>query len=266
MTQISIVLPVASQVQLTRRCLDSLLAGTSIARELIVIDNHSTDATPGVLNEYAVKFREQGWEFFCLKNAENVGFGRACNQGLAASHGDFVTVLRNDVWLMPGWDAVLLRRIQHLRVDMVGPHIDESPFDPVRIREKASHFVRKNHGKVSKDWVSTLMFFRREALQALGVEDGPFDERFSSAYEDTDLRYRMEKAGMTYRQVADCYIWRFSGHRAGNREKTEVSSAYEEDLKLFIGKWGFDPLMGENTRKARFHRRWKKFKKALGLF
>jgi len=264
MTQISIVVPVFNQVHLTRRCFDSLLAGTRIARELIVINNHSTDETAVALNQYKNKFTEQGWNFVIINNQENVGFGRACNQGIRLSQGEYVAVLNNDTWLMPGWDAVLLRKAQELGVDMIGPHIDESPFDLVRVREKASRFVRKNHGKSSSDWISILMFFRRESLEKLGVETGPFDERFFVTYEDADLRTRMDQAGMRYRQVADCYIWHFS---KGTREHSGLPSDYEQEgLRLFVEKWGFDPRLSESTKRARFRRRFKKFKTAFGLF
>ena len=257
---ISVVVPVFNQVHLTERCLGSLIDNSILARELVIIDNNSSDSTPAVLKEFQNRFVEKGWSMNIISNFENVGFGRACNQGIRASSGVFVAILNNDTWLMPGWDEVLVRRINELDADMVGPYYDEFSFDAENTPLKAKTFVCRNRNKFSEDWVSILMFFRRETLNEIGL----FDERFFVTYEDTDLRERMDRAGKKYFQVGDCYIWHYS---KGTRDSQALPSDYvQEGLRLFIEKWGFDPRMREKTLSAKLWRKWRKIKAKRGLF
>ena len=255
---VSVVIPVYNQAQLTRACGASLAQNSRVARELIVVDNASSDDTPQVLDELGTKLRGQGWDFSVLRNTENQGFGRACNQGIRVARGEFVAVLNNDTWLMPGWDEALAHRARELRADMVGPYYDERPFDPRATPARAARFAARNQGKARRAWVSILMFFPRSTLNDLGL----FDERFFVTYEDADLRERMERAGMRYYQVGDCFIW----HRSkGTRDHADLPSDYEkEGLRLFMDKWGYDPRTREATRHARLTCRWRRIKDRLG--
>ena len=259
-TKISVIVPVFNQSKLTERCFASLQTNSRLARELVVIDNHSTDQTPELLDQFKKSFEALGWTMSIIRNEANQGFGRACNAGIRASSGDFTVILNNDTWLMPGWDEVLFRRMAKLNVDMIAPYYDESTFDETETLTKAKHFIRRNKNKVRPDWVSILMFFRKSTLEKLGL----FDERFFVTYEDADLRERMERAQLRYCQIGDCYIWHFS---KGTRGQVEMPSGYEaEGLKLFVDKWGFDPCEEDRTAHMRIKRRWKKAKAKLGLF
>lgn len=257
---ISVVVPVFNQAHLTERCLGSLLDNSILVREVVVIDNNSRDSTPAVLKEFQNRFAEKGWSMQIISNLGNVGFGRACNQGIRTSSGAFVVILNNDTWLMPGWDEVLVRRIDELKADMIAPYYDETPFDEAATPIQAKKFVARNRNRYSRDWVSILMFFRRETLDEIGL----FDERFFVTYEDTDLRERMDRAGKNYFQVGDCYIWHFS---KGTRDSQKLPSNYEQDgLRLFIEKWGFDPRIRDKSTSAKLWRKWKKIKARMGLF
>jgi len=254
------VVPVFNQVHLTERCLGSLLDNSVLARELVVIDNKSDDSTPAFLKDFKKQIAGKGWSMKILTNIENVGFGRACNQGMRAATGEHIAILNNDTWLMQGWDAALIRKINELDADMVGPYYDEGVFDAETIPVKAREFVARNRDKFSSDWGSILMFFRRETLDEVGI----FDERFFVTYEDADLRERMDRAGKKYFQVGDCYIWHFS---KGTRDSQKLPSNYEQDgLRLFIEKWGFDPRIREKALSAKLRRKWKKVKGTMGLF
>lgn len=257
---ISVVIPVYNQAHLTERCLVSLLENSLIAKELFVVDNNSTDTTSILLKKFQQKFSSKGWNMQIISNHENVGFGRACNQGIRASSGDHVVILNNDTWLMPGWDEALLRRLNDLNADMVGPYYDESAFDAENTPKMAKKFVSRNRNKSSIDFVAILMFFRRATLDEIGL----FDERFFVTSEDDDLRVRMERAGKRYFQVGDCYIWH---HSSGTRHSQKLPSNFEEEgLRLFIEKWGFDHRGRNKTIYAKVRRKWRKIKASMGLF
>jgi GT2 family glycosyltransferase len=178
-------------VNLTKRSLESMLAHSKILASVVVIDNASSDETPAFLESIAPKFKERGIEFTVIRNPANVGFGRACNQGIRLAHEKYVAIVNNDTWLMPSWDEVLADVLEEKKLDLVGPHFDERPFadDPVT---RANEFLRKNKNLSRSHFVPILMFFRNESLNRLKFEHGGiFDERFFVTFEDTDLKKRM---------------------------------------------------------------------------
>ena len=76
----SIIVPCCNQVAFTRQCFQALFRFTRPPWELIVVDNGSTDGTgpylDGVGDAAPVPVT-------VIRNAGNLGFPRAINQGLA---------------------------------------------------------------------------------------------------------------------------------------------------------------------------------------
>ena len=253
---ISVITPVYNQSHLTRRCIESLLEGSKLDTELIVIDNASADDTPEVLEKLRPKALARGWDFQVIRNRKNVGFGRAMNQGIAVARGSFVALLNNDTWLMPGWDAELSRRLVELGASMVSPYFDETPFEEGQMRPRAKRCVRKNRRRVLRQFCPIVMLFSREALGRIGL----FDERFFLTYEDTDLHWRMDRMKEKYFTVGNCYIW----HHSKGTRGSMPSSHEVEGKRLFIEKWGFDPTLWEHTLLGRLKRRWQKIRRRFG--
>jgi GT2 family glycosyltransferase len=260
MRSVSVVTPVFNQFLHTERFLNCLLESSTRLREVIVVDNHSADKTPEVLDSFKESFRRKEIDFCVISNKENRGYGRACNQGISKASGSYVAISNNDVWLMPDWDGVLVGKITELDADMVGPYFDEKGFDVSLAPERARRFLARNRGKYRPEYVPVLSFFRKSSLDRLGG----FDERFFLTYEDADLHKRMNDLGMKYYKVADCYGWHCS---KGTRAATQLPADYEiEGLRLYKEKWGFDPRTHEHTYSGRLKRRWQKIKDGLGLF
>ncbi len=260
MAAVSIVVPVFNQVHLTRRCLASLFDGATKPHELIVVDNNSTDDTPEYLKSASVEGRKRGWTIQTITNSKNKGVSAAFNLGIKASRSDYVILLNNDTWLMPGWDNAILEVAQKINGDMVGAYYYEGPFDEIQTPKLAKRFTSRNKGKYSDDWAAIMMCYKRSTFEKIGL----FDERFFIGFEDVDIRERMVRAGLKYYKVADCFIWH---HSKGTRDSKHVRPGYEqESLKKFIEKWGFDPRPRENTRILKMKRKWNRFKNSLGLF
>src|SRR4029453_398301 len=86
------------------RCLDSL-GNVSLSFEVIVVDNASQDGTVEAL-------RRQQPRAQIIANRENVGFARACNQGLRAARAPFVLVLNSDTEVRPGAVEALVQALE----------------------------------------------------------------------------------------------------------------------------------------------------------
>ena len=80
--------------QLTIDCLKSIYAETKTTSfEIILIDNHSTKENPDQI-KYLFP------EIILVKNKENVGFGRANNQGIAMAKGKHTLLLNSDTLIL----------------------------------------------------------------------------------------------------------------------------------------------------------------------
>ncbi len=82
-------------------CLTSLLAQTYPDREIVLVDNASTDGSV----EH-VRARYPGVRV--VASPRNTGFAGALNLGIAATAGEFVATLNNDARAEPGWLAALV--------------------------------------------------------------------------------------------------------------------------------------------------------------
>ena len=77
------------------RCLESLYAQTyPNIREVVIVDNGSTDGSVAVIEEKFPNVR-------ILKNDSNLGFCKAHNQAIRMSQGEFVLLLNFDILLEP---------------------------------------------------------------------------------------------------------------------------------------------------------------------
>jgi GT2 family glycosyltransferase len=116
---ISIVVPVYNRLDLTRQCLDRIHeTAADVAHEIVVIDNRSSDETAALLRE-----ADDAGRLRAILNPENLGFGRACNQGLAAARGEHVLFLNNDTIPRPGWLEPMLEELSDPAVGAVGSRL-----------------------------------------------------------------------------------------------------------------------------------------------
>lgn len=269
MMKVSVVIPVFNQSQLSERCLLSLLKHSSLLDQVLIVDNASQDNTPGLLHGFQPLFAKANIHFQVITNPQNLGFGRACNQGIREfikGKAQYLVVLNNDTWLMPAWDQALIQAIEQHHLNCVGPYFYEKPFHD-SMTEIASRFVKKNGKRLRRHFVPILMCFSRATIEKLSNDctdsnGGIFDERYFVTYEDTDLLTRMKKMGMKYGQTGSCFIWH---HSKGTRN--QLPSGYEQEgLRLFVEKWGFDPRAQDHTLAARLKRRYWKILDRMGIF
>lgn len=90
--RISVVIPAYNSAAHIGRAIDSVLAQTRPADEIIVVDDGSTDATADVIRAYGPKIR--------LIPQANTGASAARNAGINAATGDWIAFLdADDEWL-----------------------------------------------------------------------------------------------------------------------------------------------------------------------
>ncbi len=196
-----------------RECLQSFaaVADDDVAARVTVIDNASTDGSSEGL--------EASMPLAVVRNADNRGFGAACNQGAAGSEADFLLFLNPDTRLMPGSFAEpvrYLRAHENERVGIVGIQLVDADgrvarntaraptawsmvgnsvgFDRLAPRLFPSHFVTEwahDQTRTVDQVMGAFFLVRRSLFEALGG----FDERFFVYYEDLDFSVRARAQG-----------------------------------------------------------------------
>jgi GT2 family glycosyltransferase len=201
---------------LLRDCLAGLAEADGAERVAVaVVDNASQDGSLEGLPALPGPLR-------LIRNRENLGFGRACNQGAAAGTAPAILFLNPDARVAR--DTLSQARKALLAdegLGIVGARLTESDGRTARSCARApapvamlgrafaldrlglvpSHFLLDwDHGQ-DRDVdqvMGAFLMIRRDLFDALGG----FDERFFVYYEDVDLCARVRAAGFTVRHLA----------------------------------------------------------------
>jgi len=235
---VSIIILCWNQLEFTRQCVESLLADNSHPYELILVDNGSTDETPAYLAGIP------GAEV--IRNEENLGFRRGCNQGIQAATGDHILLLNNDTIVVPGFLAELVAAAESdPAIGLVGPvsncvsgpqQVPASYGTTAELHRFASGLAAQHRGALveAERLVGFCLLVKREVLEKIGG----LDERFGlGLFEDDDLCLRARQAG--YRAV---YAPGVFVHHYGSRTITALGladgSLLDENKRKFEEKWG----------------------------
>ena len=196
---IDVVIPIRGGYELTASCLRHLRAQT-VAHRVVVVDDASADDTPD-------RIEREFPEVALLRQPENLGFGAACNRGIAETDGDVVVLLNNDVDVAPDFLAQIaaplsdddtVGSVAPLLVRPGGGAIDSLGLTADRT---AAGFARLQGAPVSAaagDDMPVLLgpsggaaAYRRRAVEAAGG----LDARIFMYQEDLDLALRLRAAG-----------------------------------------------------------------------
>lgn len=112
---ISVVIPAYNAAATLPRALDSVLAQTWPACEIIVVDDGSSDATGEVVKRYLA---QSGGERVRYIWQHNAGPSAARNQGVAKSSGEWIAFLDADDWYYPE------RLARHAQMITADPALD----------------------------------------------------------------------------------------------------------------------------------------------
>lgn len=115
MSELSIIVPVHNAAQFLPECLATIQANYRDGYQFIIVDDHSTDATPQLL-EQAVG--AMPW-LTVLRNSENLGVATSRNLALEAAEGRYISYLDVDDWYRVGHLDATLSAIRRLGVDYV---------------------------------------------------------------------------------------------------------------------------------------------------
>ena len=219
----SIIIPVFNKLELTRQCLTTLAAATTMPEyEVIIVDNASTDGTAEFLAAL-------GGDVQVIRNPENHGFAIACNQGAKAARGEFLLFLNNDTIPTEGWLNALVDEVErHPDVAVVGSKllyedgtIQHAGVAFSRIVFTPYHIYRKfpadspmvNRRREFQCVTGACMLVRREVFEQVGR----FDEGFKNGFEDVDLCLKIREQGWHIIYRPDSVVYHLESQTPGRK-------------------------------------------------
>jgi len=234
----SIIIPVWNKRELTEQCLSELARVTSgISYEVIIVDNHSTDGTADFLEQLSGDIQ-------IIRNSENLGFAKACNQGARAARGRFLIFLNNDTIPLSHWLTALVAEVtSHPDVGIVGSKLlyedDTIQHAGVVFSREALmpyHLYRRvhrdhpavNRRRTFQSVTAACMLIRREIFE---VECG-FDETFQNGFEDVDLCLKVGDKGWQIVYQPASVLYHLESQTPGRKAHDQ------ENALRFLGRWG----------------------------
>lgn len=252
--ELSIVIVNYNVKEFLTQCLDSIFKSqTQYNYEVIVVDNSSRDSGR---DEICSTFKDITW----IDNSENVGFGRANNQGFSHAKGVYTLILNPDTVLQ---EDTLEKCISYLLahpevgglgikgLDGSGQFLPESkralPTPLVALWKitglsaifpKSSVFARYHLGHLSPEenhevdiLVGCFMMVPTQLLMSVGG----FDPQYFMYGEDIDLSYELQKTGHKNIYFSDSQIIHYKGESTKRGSLNYVRMFYKA-MVLFAKK------------------------------
>jgi GT2 family glycosyltransferase len=201
---VAVIIPTYNRGSLVRRAIESVLAQTRPADEIIVVDDGSTDDTHEVVESYG-QVR--------LISKPNGGLSSARNAGVEASNSEWLAFLDDDDWFSPEMlsnQVAAIRCKPHtdlsytatVRVDATGRELNRTHVNHRQPTHPLRSMVRENFAHPS------AVCIRRSAIASAGL----FDTNVRLC-EDVDLWLRLAAAGAIFTHVSRplAYITKHSG-------------------------------------------------------
>ncbi len=220
--------------------------------EVFVVDNASTDGSAAMVQTRFPWVR-------LIENAENAGFGRANNQAIVQSRGRYTLLLNSDTVVPSG---ALSRLVQvadeHPDVGAVGcmlrnrdgsfqasyndfPTLTGELLSALGVARRLLSPQYPSHPEADSqevrlvDWIpGSVMLLRTAPLQQIGG----FDEHYSMYSEETDLCWRLWRAGWKVLYTPEIQIVHLGGGSTSRASARQVRMLYASKRLFFRRREG----------------------------
>ena len=242
---VSVIIPNFNGADLLGDCLGSLERQTFKDFETIIVDNGSSDRSVEFVNT------SFPWVRAIVENPANLGFAKACNQGIDVSRGSLIALLNNDTEADPSWLERLVRAAEEN--PKAGMFASKTLFfDRRNVIDTAGHLIypdglNRGRGRLEVDRgqydCATDVFFpsgaaalyRRTMIEEIGL----FDECHFAYGDDTEIGIRARLAGWTCVFVPGAVVYHKYSVTTGEYSPTKVFLV--ERNRIWI-VWKYFPL------------------------
>jgi GT2 family glycosyltransferase len=215
----------------------------------LLFDNGSTDGSD---RDAERRYGTRPW-FRIARSPLNLGFAAGANAALMPLDAEFAVLVNTDTVFRPGSLGALLDGIgRHDRAGVAGPRLlwpdgtlqrsmRDFPFTGRLVREhlpllgSASARWADHETERTADWlVGAVLCLRMSAFQAVGG----FDEDYFFYHEETDLQYRLRRAGWETWFVPSSEVVHIEGFSARRLYGPDTTMRYIPAKLRFLRKHG----------------------------
>ncbi len=228
--------------------LPAMLKSVPQGTPVVLVDNASSDT--GALHQLA---QDHGAEL--LLNADNIGFGPACNEGAAKAKTTYLLFLNPDAELQPGaLEALLAAAEAYPKASAFNPRVLDDQGrqsfkrgSRLRPEERLKGAIPEQDCEVSV-LAGSAIFCRRDLFEKIGG----FDPAIFMYHEDDDLSLRLREHGpLMYCHAAK--VVHLSGHGSPRSPQVAAFKAYysARSRVYALGKYGHPrPMLNTLTAAA----------------
>ena len=228
---VTVVVPVWNGERTIGDCLASILASEYPVdrREVVVVDNGSSDGTADVARRFAVR---------CVTEPRR-GHSHARNRGIEAAHGEILAFTDADCTVATNWLKELVSGFDAPEVFAVAGEV--IAFPPATPVERYVAMRKPSYLEWTADRVHGWFLFASAAVRSdVFSQIGVFDPRFKGGGEDIDLVWRLERAGLGVRRQPRAVVFHrhrttgprlFHQHRGLGRGQAVLCRKYPEELR-----------------------------------
>ena len=225
--EVSVIIVNYNTVSLLCDAIDSVLEKTmNIAYEIIVVDNNSSDNSEIIVPE------KYGEKVVFLKLPENIGFGRANNEGVKIAKGRNIFLLNPDTILVNNAVKILSDYLDnHSEVAVCGGNLYDADMKPTHSFARHFFSVFYEIDLFFMNWLSKIKYGKNSNFNYTGKELevvcivganlmikkdvfeqlGEFDSDFFMYHEEQELCFRVNKNGYKIMSVPTAKIIHLEG-------------------------------------------------------
>jgi GT2 family glycosyltransferase len=250
---LSIIIANWNTKELIEGCINSIFDTTPTGIpdfEIIVIDNASTDGSLEYL-------KTQSSRITLIENRENLGYAKACNQGMKTANGKYILLLGSDTIMQKNTlnecvsfletnndaGAVACRLLNpdgsvqnslkkfpklknafytYLSLDKMNREYDMADFD-------------YNQSCVVDQAAATFLMIRKEILEKINY----FDESYRILYNDVDLSSKIWRQGYKIYFLHTVSIIHYGSHSTKNADFPLRKIMYSDIYRYYCRNFGF---------------------------
>lgn len=234
--KVSVIIPIYNKKKYTKNCLESVFSvGAKCDFEVIVVNNASTDDSGKYL-------KSLGEKIVVLDNEKNLGFAKACNQGVKVATGEYLLFLNNDTVVTDDWLDILVNEPDKNKdIAIVGPKL-LYPDDTIQHAGIVFDEKKWPHHIYKKEPKDALYVNKKRQFQCLtgacfltrkSIFDrvGGFDEAYRNGLEDLDLCLKIRELGFGVLYCPESVVYH-------HESITEGRSNYDEkNVQIFFSRW-----------------------------
>ena len=260
--EVSLILPVYSQPELTAQCVRAIVATATVPYELIIVDDTSSTAVKEVVARISGAT--------VVVNEQNLGYAMSLNRGAAVARGRHLLFLNDDIIPQDRWLEAMVDCMESS--DAVGVVVPMY-LDPSWQLKEAGAIVWRDgtadhFGRGDCDLNRSRYRFRRDVDYGSGAcllmraelfhAVGGVDERFAPAYyEDVDLCFAAREHGCRVVYEPRARIVHIEGATGGTDTSAGVKRYQTINHAVFVDKWqhrlAAQPHRGGDQRTASRH-------------